>query len=548
MAAQMSDSGMSLAQLLGAETLPDFMAPLRVSGLQMDSRKIKPGDLFIAVPGVGGSSAASGDQVVRSDGRAYIGRAVAAGAVAVIAEQDGWQEFASQEYSVPTWRIDGLASKVSALAGRFHGEPSHHMKVVGITGTNGKTTCSQLLAQLFSYLGEVTGVIGTLGYGVLEAARQDASGRSASGSGAGLSPASLTATGLTTPDAVSSQEILAEMCSRGVQRVAMEVSSHSLDQGRVSGVHMDGAVFTNLSRDHLDYHQTMAEYLAAKQKLFQFPGLQYAVINLDDPAGRTLADGLAAPVECYSYSIVDRTASLHVTDVEWSAAGVVATIVTPWGSARLSSGLIGEFNLSNLLAVIGAGCASGFALAEVVAAAGLLSAVAGRMEVISKGGPLVVVDYAHTPDALAKALEALRGFGGNELAGKLWCVFGCGGDRDKGKRPEMAAVAVRIADEVVVTTDNPRGEAPAVIIDDVLAGVAGVHGRTVAANTSLHRIEDRAEAIRFAIVNAASNDTVLIAGKGHEDYQLIGGKRLPFSDSAQARLALRDRGEGNDGA
>ncbi len=547
MAAQMSDSSMSLAQLLGAETLPGFMAPLKVSGLQMDSRKIRPGDLFIAVPGVGGGSAASGNQAVRSDGRAYIDQAVAAGAVAVIAEQEGWQEFASREYAVPTWRISGLAGKVSALAGRFHGEPSHHMKVVGITGTNGKTTCSQLLAQLFSYLGESTGVIGTLGYGVLEAATQDASDRSTPRSVSGLSSTSLTATGLTTPDAVSSQQILADMYSRGVQRVAMEVSSHSLDQGRVSGIHMDGAVFTNLSRDHLDYHQTMAEYLAAKNKLFQFPGLQYAVINHDDPAGRTLADGLAASVECYPYSLVDHAASLHVTDVEWSAVGVVATIVTPWGSARLSSGLIGEFNLSNLLAVIGAGCASGFALAEVVAAAGLLSAVAGRMEVISQVGPRVVVDYAHTPDGLAKALQALRGFAGKELAGKLWCVFGCGGDRDKGKRPEMAAVAARIADEVIVTTDNPRSEAPAAIIDDILAGVTGVHD-PVAVSTSLRRIDDRAEAIRFAIVNAASHDTVLIAGKGHEDYQLIKGEQLPFSDSAQARLALRGRGEGNDGA
>lgn len=338
------------------------------------------------------------------------------------------------------------------------------------------------------------------------------------------------------------------MCSRGVQYVAMEVSSHSLDQDRVSGIRMDGAVFTNLSRDHLDYHHTMAGYLAAKKKLFRFPGLQYAVVNVDDPAGNMLVDDMAANIRCYSYSIADSTASIHATRVDLSASGLVADVVTPWGRACLNSELIGEFNLSNLLAVIGAGCASGFELAEVVAVAGLLSAVAGRMEVISNAGPLVVIDYAHTPDALAKALGALRSCSASEQAGKLWCVFGCGGDRDKGKRPEMAAVAVRIADEVVVTSDNPRGEAPTRIIDDMLAGVTDVDGSTAAGHISLHRIEDRAEAIRFAIVNAASNDTVLIAGKGHEDYQIIQGKRLPFSDSAEARLALRGRGEeGNDG-
>ena len=518
MAAMESRCAVELRHLLPEEVLSDAIGCLEISGIQLDSRKIRPGDLFIALPG---KAAPGAGQDNNTDGRTFISQAVAAGAVAVLAEQIGWQEDCQKgtalDCSVPVVLIAELAANVSAIAGRFYGEPTDHVNVIGVTGTNGKTTCTQLLEQLFRQLNVPAGVIGTLGYGMADAES---------------SSLEMTTTGLTTPDAVLSQQILADMYARGARYVAMEVSSHGLDQGRINGVRMRAAVFTNLSRDHLDYHGAMADYFASKEKLFAQPGLQFAVINVDDGAGVSLTASLAKNIKCYSYSVTDSSASVFADAVSLSGHGLEANIVTPWGKARLRSRLIGEFNLSNLLAVIAVACATGLQLGDVVDAVAKLRPVAGRLEVVSDDlRPLVIVDYAHTPDALKKVLTTLGPTTRNTAGGKLWCVFGCGGERDRGKRPEMGAVAERFADEVVVTSDNPRGEAPAAIISDILAG----------ASRSLHSIEDRAEAIHFAIVHSAPADTVLIAGKGHEDYQLTGDNRLPFVDAAQARLALRSR-------
>jgi UDP-N-acetylmuramoyl-L-alanyl-D-glutamate--2,6-diaminopimelate ligase len=543
----------------------ESVAEIGVSGFQLDSRKVQPGDVFIAVPGF--------DQTNPVDGRQFIAQALAAGAVAVLAEREAWsgQDWLEQdetrqalpEYGVPVVLIADLVSQISSIAGRFYDQPSEHMRVIGITGTNGKTTCSHLLAQLFNQLKIKTAVIGTLGYGVPdrfspepgEFGSDNVESRSARDLiNSDLVNRGLTSTGLTTPDAVLSQAILADMRTADVACVAMEVSSHSLDQGRVSGVRMAGAVFTNLSQDHLDYHGTMAAYRAAKVKLFQMPGLEFGVINVDDPVGPALVEALDGGIKTYTYSLradsfAAKDISVYASNIRRSAQGIEADVVSPWGEARVHSRLVGEFNLSNLLAVMTTACASGLAFNEVVPALSQLRPVPGRLELINEGaGPRVVIDYAHTPDALSNTLSALRYTAASSTAtrssrassrdasAKLWCVFGCGGDRDKGKRPAMAVVAGELADEVVVTSDNPRNEAPGTIIDDILSG----------ANRLFHRIEDRAEAIAFAISHAGPQDTVLIAGKGHEDFQISGGSRLPFSDAAQARLALRHREGGHE--
>ncbi len=500
------------AAVLPAGWSPDSLGAVVIHDVQLDSRKVSSGSLFIAMPGFDGSQSV--------DGRQYIAEAAAAGAVAVVAEAKGWEAFAKMTYAVPVIPVANLSHRVSSIAGAFYGRPSEQLKVIGITGTNGKTTCSHLLAQLFNRLNIKSAVVGTLGYGV-------------PGSHSGL-----TDTGLTTPDAVTSQAILAELLDDGVSNVVMEVSSHSLEQGRLEGVCIRGGVFTNLSRDHLDYHGTMEAYGAAKERLFQGPGLAFAVINLDDPAGRVMLGNMRAGVSCYSYSLNNDSAALRAKNIRYTPGGLEVEVVTPWGEATLRTDLVGEFNLSNLLAVIAAACASGLPFEPVVEAAGALKPVSGRLEVIDGSrGPRVVVDYAHTPAALEQALSALR-TSSRQLphAGELWCVFGCGGDRDAGKRAEMGAVAARLADRVVITSDNPRKESPAAIMAAIAQG----------AGAGANCIEDRAEAIRFAIANAAIEDTVLIAGKGHERYQITGEQRLPFSDAAQARLALRSWGDDSE--
>ncbi len=512
----------TLGSLLPLARLEPAVAALPVAALKLNSREIVParmeggvrcaGDVFIAVPGA------------RVDGRDFIAQAIAAGAIAVIAEAQGLAEDGvtagfhvaqpapAAISSVPIIPVPGLRAQLSAISARFYADPSAHLAVTGVTGTNGKTTCSQLLAQLFQLLGDTAGVMGTLGWGPV-----------------GVADEALVDTGMTTPDAIHTQQILAALRGQGVQRVAMEVSSHSLVQQRVAAVHFDTAIFTNLSRDHLDYHGTMENYRAAKAQLFAQSGLRRAIINRDDPAGLAISRNLPVGIDCYLYSIADRQADIYAATYSLSAQGIEAHIVSPWGEGVLRSRLLGEFNLGNLLAVVAAACAQGFTLPQVLAAVPRLIPVPGRMQLVDAHQlPMVVVDYAHTPDALHQALTALR----SHCGGALWCVFGCGGDRDRGKRAQMGAIADAHADRVVVTSDNPRGEKPQKIIDDVLDGIRTGRAQVMA---------DRQEAIRYAVLTACPQDVVLIAGKGHETFQWVGENRWPFSDTAEARLALRAR-------
>lgn len=512
----------TLGSLLPLVALTPAVAALPVAALKLNSGVIVParmeggvrcaGDVFIAVPGA------------RVDGRDFIAQAIAAGAIAVIAEAQGIAGAVGASGSlavpqvqapltpVPIIQVQGLLAQLSAISARFYADPSAHLAVTGVTGTNGKTTCSQILAQLFHVLGDTAGVMGTLGWGLV-----------------GVTDEALLDTGMTTPDAIHTQQILAALRGQGVQRVAMEVSSHSLVQQRVAAVRFDTAIFTNLSRDHLDYHGTMDNYRAAKAQLFAQPGLRRVIVNRDDPAGLAIYRDLPIEIDRYFYSVADHQADIYAATYTLSAQGIEARIVSPWGEGVLSSQLLGEFNLSNLLAVVAAACVQGFTLADVLAAVPQLTPVSGRMQLVDADTPpMVVVDYAHTPDALHKALTALR----SHCAGELWCVFGCGGDRDRGKRAQMGAIADVQADRVVVTSDNPRGEKPQHIIDDILVGIRSGCAQVMA---------DRREAIRYAILTAQPGDMVLIAGKGHETYQWVGKNRWPFSDMAEARLALRAR-------
>ena len=477
------------------QLFPDWQGDdLNIEGLALDSRQIQPGFLFLAVPGM------------KVDGRDYIDQALRAGAAAVAYDTAGGRHY---EGAVPMLAIPGLAGQISSIAGRHYAEPTAALTLVGITGTNGKTSVSQMLAQALNQLNKPCGIIGTLGSGM---------------------PGALIDSGMTTPDAVSVQRQLAQLRDAGAEAVCMEVSSHALDQGRVGALGFDVAVFTNLSRDHLDYHRDMASYEAAKARLFDAPDC-HAVINLDDAAGRRLVDRCPprkGTARIISYSIEDQAADLHCSDVLYDAAGIHAQLAFGHQQYALHSALLGAFNLSNLLAVVGSLLVLGFSLQQAVERAAGLNAPAGRMQRLGGGSrPLVVVDYAHTPDALEKALTALRA----HVSGRLTCVFGCGGNRDAGKRPLMGQIAEEHADRVVVTDDNPRDEPSSSIIGQICQGIGKPHKITVLAN--------RAEAIAHTISRAHREDVILLAGKGHETYQEINGVRHAFSDIEQAERALQ---------
>lgn len=495
--------GMMLSDLLTEQWLPAAVADVQISGLNLDSRLIASGELFVAVPGAA------------ADGRKFIGEAIKAGAAAVIKEPEG-EEVIAWQGPVPIIPIPNLAKQLSAIAARFYRDPSACMSLVGITGTNGKSTCSHLLAQLYQRLGTQSAVMGTLGYGCV--------------SSINFVVDQLTDTGLTTSDAISNQRILAELQTGEVDLVSMEVSSHALEQERVAAIHFDAAIFTNLTRDHLDYHGSMENYALAKQKLFTMAGLSHRIINVDDPWGSKLAKLKNSDAHIWTYSLASEDADLYVISAEYDERGIRAELNGRWGKGVLRSSLVGQFNLQNLLAVITTCCARGHDLTAILKAASQLRAVSGRMEKIVSGADVsVVVDYAHTPDSLRQVLDAMRAHTNN----RLWCIFGCGGDRDKGKRPLMAEVAETLADKVVITSDNPRTENADAIIEDVKAGLKNPEAALV--------MTDRAQAIAECIAKAHPGDCVVIAGKGHEDYQLIGEDRLPFSDIKQARVALRAR-------
>lgn len=488
---------MRLDELLAGHADAGAAGAVRVSGLGLDSRALRPGEAFVALDGT------------RQHGLAFAPAAQANGAAVVLAEPARTAgEAVDPQLAVPLVWVPQLRARVGALADRFYREPSRGLRVVGVTGTNGKTSTVQLLAQALDHLGRRPATIGTLGAGLHGA---------------------LVAGERTTPDAISVQRLLAGFRDAGATDVAMEVSSHALDQGRVGGVRFAVGVFTNLTRDHLDYHGDMQAYADAKRRLFTEFGVRTAVLNLDDAFGRALRTGLPDGTRAITYGTVG-DADVRADAIRTHADGLSFQLRTPWGDATIASPLLGRFNVANLLAVaatLGALGHGGTAIGHALAA---LRPVDGRMNRIGGGdAPLIVVDYAHTPDALEQTLANLRA----HCAGELVCVFGCGGERDAGKRPQMGAIAERLADRIVVTDDNPRGENGDAIVADIVAGLA----HPIAA-----RIErDRATAIRHAVRDARAGDVVLIAGKGHEPYQEIGGERRPFDDLAVARAALEAR-------
>lgn len=488
-------SALRLSALLAGRAEVPAPLDIVVSRLVADSRRVVEGDVFVALAGAtthglrhAADVLAKGAAVILHDGEAptdvVMDAAVAARALAV----------------------PGLRAALGGLADRVAGSPSADMRVVGVTGTNGKTSTVQLIAQALERLGTPAGTIGTLGAGRV--------GRIVEGE-------------RTTPDVISVHALLGRLRDEGARAVAMEVSSHALDQGRVDGVRFEVAVFSNLTRDHLDYHGTMAAYGDAKAKLFAWPTLQGAVVNVDDDFGRTLAARLPEAFRWTVSANGDPAARLRAEVLALTADGLCFTLVEGEARANIDSPLLGRFNADNLLAVAGALRALGIAFDDVATVLPALQPVHGRMTRLGGGvKPLVVVDYAHTPDALQQALVSLRG----HVHGALACVFGCGGERDRGKRPEMAAIAEAHADRVTVTDDNPRGEDGDAIVADILAGFRDPSRHAV--------VRDRRAAIRAAVTAARPGDVVLLAGKGHEPYQEIAGVKHAFDDVAEARAAL----------
>ena len=479
-----------------AGLLPDVAGipeGLVVTGLALDSRELQPGHAFIAVAGFG------------RHGLNFAEEARRAGASAILFEPPVPGDVPpppSGAIAVP-----GLRARLGQLADTFHDRPSARMTTIGVTGTSGKTSTVQLLAQALELNSVRAGTIGTLGAGPYGRPRP---------------------TGFTTPLVLTTHALLAELRDEGMDAVAMEVSSHALDQGRVDGVHFAVAVFTNLSRDHLDYHPDMAHYGATKARLFAMPGLRAAVVNLDDPFGRGLLPALPDSLEVLGTSARGAAdAAVRATGVVLDGNGLSFTLHMAGRSWPVSSPLLGRFNIDNLLVVAAVMQSLGHDPDGIAATLGRLQPIPGRMNRIGGGDrPLVVVDYSHKPDPLEQALQSLR----DHLQGRLVCVFGCGGERDAGKRPVMAAIAERLADEVVVTDDNPRHEDGDAIVAGIMAGFA--HPERV-------RVErDRRAAITGAITRARAGDIVLVAGKGHEDYQEVAGVKHPFDDTRVAREAL----------
>lgn len=484
-----------------AMTLQDLLegwvteAPaVRLSGISLDNRNIEDGEAFVAVQGQ------------LSHGLDYARSAVAAGAVAVI--HDGLH--AVPELAVPTVEVSGLGNKLGELASRFYAAPSEQMTIAGVTGTNGKTSVAHFLAQSWQRVYGNAGMVGTLGYGPVSKLQRGAR---------------------TTPDALRLQQVLSDCLKTGIERLAMEVSSHALQQQRCQTVQFDAAIFTNLSRDHLDYHADMADYAAAKRRLFTDHAPSFAIINHDDTYGRKWFGELNGGMQMLSFGLDQSAksgAELRASVLSMDIEGMRIRIDGPWGSEEVHTCLFGEFNASNLLATAGTLALLGMPWNHVLHQLELMQPVPGRMMRLGgeHGQPVVVVDYAHTPDALQSALQAVRA----HLDGKLVCVFGCGGNRDQGKRPQMGRAAELLADNVFVTSDNPRDESANKIIDDVVAGLE------IPANATIE--PDRASAIRQAIANCEPGDVVLVAGKGHETWQEISGHKIPFSDETTIRRAL----------
>ena len=462
-----------------------------VNDITLDSRRVTPGALFVALSGT------------RVHGLQFVDQALTNGCSAILAEPgDNWtrERIESLGLAVPVIIVDDLRFRIGMIASRFCGKPSEKLKIIGYTGTNGKSSCVWLTSGVL----ENCVMIGTMGNG---------------------RPGRLQKATHTTPDAITLQKMLASYHRDGMSAVAMEVSSHALDQGRIDGVNVDIAVFTNLSRDHLDYHASMEAYGAAKRRLFTLPGISRLVINIDDPFGHELAKEFCGQARCLTFGINNASAKLFATNIRLHNRGLSLDLVWRDQEARLDSRLIGRFNIENLLAVTGALLSAGLPLQQIVRRLAQVPPVPGRMEQFGRAGePQIVVDYAHTPDALKNALEAAR----EHCKGRLICVFGCGGDRDRGKRPLMGEIAGKLADRVILTDDNPRSESGDAIITEIRAGMQE--------DPVVER--DREAAIRLAIDEADENDLVLIAGKGHEDYQINGDEVRHFSDRETVEAIL----------
>lgn len=470
-----------------------------VGRLCLDSRQIQAGDTFVAL--LGG----------QSDARDFINSAVAKGAALVLCEAAGVDFSLSYCGEVPVIAVPNLDARLSKMAGVYFNEPAQFMNMIGVTGTNGKTTCSHWLAQLLVLLGQSSATIGTLGFG--------------------LQGSALTETGMTTPDAIATQQILSQLHEQGAQNVVAEVSSHSLVLHRVNGVPFKVALVTNVGRDHLDFHGSIEEYVAAKKVLVSFDSLEHVVLNLDDDFYDEFKAAVTAK-RLTTFSLLNSQADFYAKDIVYLPQGVSFTLISPDADFNLVLAVYGEYNIYNVLSVVASAAALGFSVADIVSKLSNLTAIAGRLEKIEHTGDVdVIVDFAHTADALESVLAGIKSHAKNNL----WCVFGCGGDRDVGKRPLMAAAAERLADQVVVTSDNPRTESSDSIVEDISKGFSRVDTVTF--------ISDRAAAIEYAVMNASAGDVILIAGKGHENHQIIGVEKLPFSDVACARLAVRRRQE-----
>lgn len=467
--------------------------------LRIDSRQIEPGDVFLAFPGQ------------RTDGRRYIDQAIKRGASAIVWEPEGF-DFPLQWQSLTNSPVPGLAGRLGGIADAFYCSPSRRLSLIGVTGTNGKTSVSTWIAQALTLAGQRTGIIGTLGCGYIGELKES---------------------GNTTPDAVTAHRQLARFVAEGAGACAMEVSSIGLEEKRCAGLYFDTAVFTNLTRDHLDYHGTMDAYGAAKKSLFQWDGLNLGILNVDDPFGRQIAEELVATgLSICRYSAVgeDLNVEVRATNLIVRPDGLSFRLQTPDGGVHVETGLVGRFNAENLLAVASVLWHRGVSPARIAEIFWSLQPPCGRMQRLGgrAGIPLVVIDYAHTPDSLVQALVAL-GEQARVRHGKLKVVFGCGGDRDPGKRPLMGEAAARWSDEVWITSDNPRSESPAEIARAVQEGAPDA------------RIEiERERAIAEVIRQADPRDVILVAGKGHEDYQEVQGVRIPFSDARVAADVLKE--------
>ncbi|MGF1685856.1 UDP-N-acetylmuramoyl-L-alanyl-D-glutamate--2,6-diaminopimelate ligase [Photobacterium japonica] len=494
---QQTQLGALLAPWLHGQVLPPSLSAFSVSGMILDSRRVQSGDLFVAVKGHS------------VDGRQFIAKAIENGAAAVLTHTDDETFFLTEQGGVAVIALPHLNTQLSAIAKRFYGAPDEALELIAVTGTNGKTTISQLLAQWANLIGHQAGVMGTTGNGLLGQ----------------IVPAANT-----TGSAIEIPLVLAEMVQQGADYAAMEVSSHGLVQGRISALQFQASIFTNLSRDHLDYHGDMASYAEAKKTLFTAHQCGVAIINADDTVGRewlhTLPEAVAVAQDKAHLEGLTGPA-LWLEQVHYSTQGVTVRFDSSWGAGELSAPLVGAFNVMNLMLALATLLATGRPLAPLLASAPQLTAVTGRMEVFqAPDKPMVVVDYAHTPDALEKALQALR----VHCDGQLWCIFGCGGDRDTGKRPMMAQIAEQLADRVILTDDNPRSEDPAAIMADMLAGLTAPETAAV--------VHDRAQACEWAFTHAGANDIILVAGKGHEDYQILADRTIHYSDRETAQALL----------